>query len=131
MCLYTKQIMPIKAKTHIVCFKVLRKNKRKKGWKKYETPIMRMPVKMYNEIYANGNNKLPYPPNAHRPFGMVSDGFIHAFTTIEKAQEWTKHHMIFGPLVIVRCIIPKNTLYYISIDKDQICAKCIKPIHII
>ena len=135
MCLYTKQIMPIKAKTNIVCFKVLRKYKHKTGWKKYETPIMHMPIKMYIEIYANGNSKLPYPPNAYRPSGtpgIVSDGFIHAFTTMEKAQEWIKKsRMIFGPLVIARCIIPKNTLYYISIDKDQICAKCIKPIRII
>lgn len=123
MCLHTKQIMPIKAKTNIVCFKVLIKHKHKTGWKKYQTPIMRVPVKMYIEMYANGNNNLPYGP-----FNTVSDSFIHAFTTMEKAQEWAKSHVESG--VIARCIIPKNTLYYISKDRDQICAKCMKPIRI-
>ena len=89
-----------------------------------------MPVKMHIEIYANGDNKLPYPPNARRPFGIVTNGFIHAFTTMEKAQEWKNNHQMIVQLVIARCIIPKNTLYYISENKDQICAKCIKPIRI-
>ena len=117
MCLFTKQICPIKARKDIVCYKLFSLQ----GCVLI-TPFQRVPAYLGETMTARqidenfgiqcGNSSATY---RQRIYG----GFIHAF--IDKPEKSNK--------ICVKCIIPKGTLYYKSIKHNgypqEICAKTI------
>lgn len=168
MCLYTRQIMPTKARKDIVCYKIVRRYPHKTGKKKYKTPCTRISIKCFSMYTAenlspNGqNNKIKVATNtafirltkiadlhkyhAH-PFATsmnlmmycVDKGYIHCCTTIEDCKKWIHVNYNLFPhnkkaafhWGIMKCIIPKGTLYYKSYDGTQVCAKTLKTTKIV
>lgn len=126
MCLYTKQICPLRARKDIVCYK------------RFELlfalslfNVMKTPVKgtmVHIPKAGEPTVMVAYPENCIeklRTIDTIRDrdnakfriygGMIHAYTKIEYCESpW--------PLAIFKCIIPKGTLYYKGTSGD-ICAK--------
>ena len=162
MCLYTRQILPIKAHKDIVCYKVVRHYPHRTGNKKYKTPCTKVSIqcnRMYtaNSLSCGTDTKIKVAKNttiirltkvadlhkyhAH-PMALsmnlvvytVSYGYIHCCTTIDACKEWIHRNYHLFPhnkkaafhWGIIKCIIPKGTLYYKSFDGTQICAKSLK-----
>lgn len=155
MCLVTKMIAPRRATRDIVCYKVLEKvimrtpdtSSKKPSFKidgfAYFTPSFRYQMEMgkqYDISYsfpldAKKVNKLwqrlqtPYHPKGMYPIGP---GFFHALTNKKEAERLNGMFGYTGNMLVsVECIIPAGTLYYISEDKSEICAKSLKLIKII
>lgn len=134
MCLYTKQICPIKARKDIVCYKYVLNADSSYG-SKYITPIMDMPIDIGKTYKAGCIQK--YGPTVGKrcikPYELfsIAEGYIHcyAFKVKETVVEKTKKREAIGH--IIECIIQKGTLYYISYDKKQIAAKEIRTIKLI
>ena len=63
------------------------------------------PIKIYDNIYNVENHKDIY---------YRIDAGYHSYNTIEKAKEDTW----FGNEIVVKCIIPKGTEYYINDDNE-------------
>lgn len=129
MCLYTKQICPIKARKDIVCYKYVLKADSSYG-SEYVTPIMDMPIDIGKTYKAMGKEKRT---GCKKPYELssITEGYIHCFASKvkETVVEKTKKREAIGH--IIECIIPKGTLYYISFDKKQIAAKEIRTIKLI
>lgn len=136
MCLYTRQILPIRAKKDITCYKTLRPvplynaDSTIGPAARFETPFMNTPVNVPGTLipgrcflkfplYRNRDNKL-YMYN-------IDKGFIHAYTRQGEAEKCIS----FPFVVIAECTIPKGTLYFISYDKEEICAKQLILNHIV
>lgn len=163
MCLYTRQIMPTRARKDIVCYKIARRYPHKTGKRKYKTPCTKIGIKCFSMYTAESlspndqNNKikvaitttsirLTKPADLHKyhahPMALsmnlvvytVSYGYIHCCTTIEDCKKWIHVNRHLFPhnkkaafrWGIIRCIIPKGTLYYKSYDGTQICAKTLE-----
>lgn len=133
MCLYTNQILPIRARKDIICYKVLRPVlSYNTGFiigktVKFETPVTKTPVNVPGTLIA-GRCFLHFPlyRNTLGALYSIDKGFIHTYTSIYVAER------SFGrPFAIARCTIPKGTLYFISYDKVEICAERIILNHII
>ena len=133
MCLYTRQILPIRAKKDITCYKALRPvsfynaDSTIGHAARFETPFTKTPVNVPGTLIP-GRCFLRFPLyqnsySRHFYFGhlrtyTVDKGFIHAYTGQRKAAE-----SLGFPFVVAECTIPKGTLYFISHDKEEICAK--------
>lgn len=59
------------------------------------------PIKLYNSIND--------PENYKDVYYKINVGY-HSYSTIEKAKEY----LFFGNEVVIKCIIPKDTKYYIN-----------------
>ena len=139
MCLYTKQICPIKARKEIVCYKVVKRRKHATGEKKYITPCMKKPLKLHELICpspATPWDKVHvtafYLGNGeYKDFNEISGGWIHACNTLDDAKLWLKknyhlfNHNRKQPFhwAIIKCVVHKGVLYYRSYDKHTLCAK--------
>ena len=131
MCLFTRQICPIKARKDIVCYKLLsvipntinvsfdrylgiteytkRTGKRPKYLTPYQAYLVEdIPTKLETHDKTD-LRKIKYD-ELHCE---IRGGMFHAFT---KRILWTLDR------VVVKCIIPKGTLYFKGINND-ICAK--------
>ena len=109
MCLTITNRTPQIAKKDIVCYKVLRHNFLKRSG--YTTPYMytsvtlgelmedKVPVKIHNSIFLVKYN--------------LYEGVFHTFKYYSDAVEMCKEDII-GNSVVVRCIIPKGTEYYVG-----------------
>ena len=123
MCLYTKMICPIKAKKDIVVYKVFKPAAAEKGG--FYTPVMGMHM-LPGARYTTYGCMSPKKCRNALALNTVTDGFFHAYTrptadyyTVRgRFGHFTKH-------LIVKCIIPKNTLYYKSYDATEICSRSI------
>ena len=140
MCLLTKMIAPRRATRDIVCYKVLVEVINGSA---YFTPSFRYQMEIGKQYDISCNllmdtkklNKLWQSfqisdcPKGTYPIGP---GFFHALTNKKEAERLNGMYVYTGDtLVSVECIIPAGTLYYISEDKSQICAKSLKLIKII
>lgn len=128
MCLYTKQICPIKARKDIVCYKVFV-----------------ISNTCHTCITPTVNRIIPDPRYTIKPFLMddsnksicrqaiysgvygfkvtgISQGMIHAYQDVERARRAMERFPLWAPLEIYECIIPKGTLYFKGLDGD-ICSK--------
>ena len=56
----------------------------------------------------------PYDVEDYKNIYYKIDAGYHSYNTIEKAQE----DLLFGNELIIKCIIPKNTEYYININNE-------------
>ena len=131
MCLYTRQIMPIKARRDITCFKVVMCLKSQNNL--FFTPFQHMRITI-GEICCAVGPLMPrqirfsaYPASVY----CIEDGYIHAFTNEQEAREYCKMvskrcaNLIF---CVMECTIPKDTLYFVSAHRDyEICARNILP----
>lgn len=130
MCLYTKQICPIKAKKDIVCYKYVLSADSSYG-SEYITPIMDMPIdigKTYKAVCIPKHGPI-VGKRCIKPYELfsIAEGYIHCYAS--KVVFMTSTKKPIGH--IIECIIPKGTLYYISYDKKQIAAKEIRTIKLI
>ena len=126
MCLYTRQILPIRAKKDITCYKALRPVSLHNADStighaaRFETPFTNTPVNVPGTLIP-GRCFLEFPLfryNGKRYTYNINKGFIHAYTG-----EWEAKKRLGFLFVIARCTIPKGTLYFISYDKTEICAR--------
>jgi hypothetical protein len=131
----TKMIAPRRATRDIVCYKVLEKVII--GDFAYVTPTFRYPMeigKQYDISYAfpmdaKKSNRLwqRLQTGYHKGTYPIGPGFFHALTNKEEAEKLNGMCGYTGNMLVsVECIIPAGTLYYISEDKSEICAKSIK-----
>lgn len=140
MCLYTRQIMPIKARRDITCFKIVLALRRPDDF--FITPFMHMHVTI-GEICCAVGPLLPKPVrflSISRPTGVpslycVEDGYIHVFTNEEQARGYCKLTSVRCTnfqCYVVKCTIPKDTLYFVSAHRDyEICARNIMPMELV
>ncbi len=127
MCLYTRQILPIRAKKDITCYKVLRPVSLHNADStighaaRFETPFMGTPVNVPGTLIP-GRCFLRFPlyrnERGRHYMYNVDKGFIHAYIRQDKAE-----NCLDFPFLVAKCTIPKGTLYFISYDKEEICAK--------
>lgn len=119
MCLFTKQICPLRARRDIVCYKCFLLRGRVlvspyRGMKAYLGSTMKAyPLRKNFGEQCTCIDNLTYRQR-------ISEGFIHAF--VDKPKK--------SPFIVVKCIIPKGTLYYKSTNNitylhKEICAKTI------
>lgn len=128
MCLFTKQIMPIKARNYITCYKVVRRYPHRTGLNKYKTPYMRTSIQLYKEYNVNGPIKAT---KTVTPMFSVEGGYIHCCTTLDSAKHWLKrnYHLfkhekkVFSQYAIIKCIIPPGSLYYKNYNGTEIATK--------
>ena len=145
MCLYTKQICPIKARKRIVVYKVVKRYPHKTGKQKYKTPCMRESIQLYHEYTVDGPIRITkkgnlyarifYNKNRYRDMYIemfvIEHGYIHCCTSLDSAKNWLyKNHHLFPrnkkqPFHwgIIRCWIEPGTLYYKNYDGTQIATK--------
>lgn len=118
MCLYTKQILPIRARRDITVYKELIKCS-----KGYITPYIGVPVALHSIVNA-AQKDVFLPKRAHKIFlkYKIEEEFIHCYTDRESAIS----QLFVSSSVIVKCTIKKGTLYYRSCIHHEICAKSIE-----
>lgn len=120
MCLYTKQICPLRARKDIVCYKVVVHSGRM-----FITPHQNyvigddLPRKI--QICDQKTIEAVKPPSWSGYRYQVFGGMFHAYAKLDCA---IASLIVAEPhLVIIKCIIPKGTLYYKGIIKGDICAR--------
>ena len=129
MCLFTRQICPIKARKDIVCYKVVKRYKHKTGMRKYITPCQEMGIILYSSIKPNG----PKMIKKRKRYSIIEGGYIHCCSTLEDAKRWINRnsHMFCNSQklkrptkwAIIKCVVHKGTLYYRSYDESELCAE--------
>lgn len=121
MCLYTKQICPLRARKDIVCYKEVIHNDHL-----FITPFQGYVIKddLPRKIQICDQKtieiiKSPFWQRSYRH--MVFGGMFHAYAKLDRAMVsliTAKPHS-----VIIKCIIPKGTLYYKGVRGIEICAR--------
>ena len=122
MCLYTKQICPLRARKDIVCYKKFH------VWNislqtYYRLYIIAKPTENHPTLMDDTDAPLciqKYESFIRRGVKyQICRGMIHAYKT-----KPVFHSSEFGypSMGLYKCIIPKGTLYYVGTDND-ICAK--------
>lgn len=138
MCLYTKQICPIRARKKIVCYKVVIRREHA-GEKKYRTPCMEKSLRLHKLICPSPITLLNKIHKRDKYIGKgkwttiyeVNGGWIHACNTLDDAKLWLKENYHFfdhnktQPFgwAIIECVVHKGVLYYRSFDRHTLCAK--------
>lgn len=122
MCLYTKQICPLRARKDIVCYKKFY------VWNfSIQTLFQFYPIVKPKENHPTLMDDTDIPLGFYRSDHCIRGskykifgGMIHAYKTKPKlVSKLTSNCSRIG---LYKCIIPKGTLYYVGIDND-ICAK--------
>lgn len=142
MCLQSKWIFPRKAKKDIVCYKVLVKNAN--GFLK--TPYQKFPIGYIKELPitvegGKGKSIKQYIKNIIFIYKQIpsiisqlkckEEGYIHAFNNLNNAELFVYCYNTFYDerLIVIKCIIPKGTLFHIS--ACEICAKKMEILEIV
>jgi hypothetical protein len=133
MCLYTKQILPIRARKDITCYKVVVVSQHN-GVKLFRSPYYGVRLYLGEPYVALPiNRRLPLLFRRQIIFNgihMVEEGYSHCYTDYEFAKDrcaFISNEYGSPTTCILECIIPKGTLYFKSDDKIEICAKEILP----
>lgn len=116
MCLITKQICPLRARKDIVCYKFFRYSI-DKGFMhtRYVNTKVKMPSENNPTMMDDSNKAIQKRACASGNTYLIAGGMIHAYI---KEPLLYDHHVL-----CYKCIIPKGTLYYVSYDHSEICAK--------
>lgn len=128
MCLSKKSYIPRIALRDMTVYKTIL---RESSDGKYKSLFMEAPVRL-NQSYTGKFKKFS---NIFRSLfsRFVMDGFIHSYTSISCARVskmlHTYHYVLSTP-VIVECLIPKGTIYFIG-KRDEIASRKLKYIEII
>ena len=115
MCLTSFREKAYISDKDIICYKVLEIV----GNNEFVTPVQRTPVKLGEEMVAEGiEGKMPVPVYYKIDEGVmyatkkdyqIGEGFIHAYLKLPNSEYYNK--------VIVKCIIPAGTEFYLGNDK--------------
>lgn len=154
MCLFTKQILPIKTHNYITVYKVVGvKRYSKHGRYRYYTPVMKKEISLYQPIVATGRKTPRYLQHRYLYFNKfmlqyrllccelkdrkpeaviysVEDGYIHCCSSIEYAKKWVKKNSTLFPhkkWAIIKCIVNPNTLYFRSFNGEELCVRSLTP----
>lgn len=132
MCLYTKQILPIRARKDITCYKVVLVTE-VYGIKHFYSPF-------YFRKLCLGVPSIASPKEVILPTKLnslvwgisnkVDGGYIHCYTDYQEALDHccTISNQFGRPnTCLLECIIPKGTLYFKSDDGLEMCGKEILP----
>lgn len=123
MCLVSKYCIPRLAKKDITCYKVLQISSISEGKIKIVTPVIRKEIP--TDQILNTDERLQYvlrspifPLFGKKAYSVyeVGKGYIHTHANLEMRDD----------LIVCKCIIPKGTLYFSSIDKREYASKKIK-----
>lgn len=120
MYLFTKQLLPKRAKKPITVYKMVYQRNFQ-----YFTPFMHIPIKLKDCITATG------PLTGHPRFdadgkyviNTVSNGYIHAYKDFENAKNWCRwfNKISASNYRVLVCVVEPGTLYYA--DHSEICAR--------
>lgn len=120
MCLYTRQIRARRAEKDIICYKTVRR--------RYQSVDCDSFTSKYKDfIYSLGKTyttslfcEIPPRWSLDYTIGLINFGF-HSFADLNTAAKDRQ-----SCEVILKCVIPKDTLYYESYDGSYYCSKSIK-----
>ena len=112
MCLISKSKFPTIAKSNITVYKVLKSD--------FTSLYYFFPYEL-NKLYEE-NEDIRYDTH-YRDVDVFSfsKNWIHSYTNKKIAKNYIK-----GKLILVKCIIPKGTMYHKDINNKEICSKKIK-----
>jgi hypothetical protein len=120
MCLYTRQIRARRAEKDIICYKTVRRCYNSADCDSFT-------AKYKNFIYSLGKAyttslfcEIPPRWSLGYTIGLINFGF-HSFADLNTAAKDRQ-----SCEVILKCVIPKDTLYYESSDGSCYCSKSIK-----
>ena len=121
MCLFTKQLLPRRAKEPITVYKMVYKSPFQ-----YFTPFRHIPIKLKDCITATGplTGCPRFDYSGKYVINTVSKGYIHAYKDFETAKDWCRfanpesHSRNYKVLM---CVIEPGTLYYVG--DTEICAR--------
>lgn len=124
MCLYSNQIMPIKAKKEITVYKIFIN----RGGYRMVTPFFRAPAFLHGELKATGKMDFKTFNCGIKPITEVNGGFIHCYTDepcVYKLIRGGRFNFLENEiLVVTQCTIKPGTLYFKSM-RNEICARSI------
>lgn len=123
----SKQEKPFIAKEDILTYKLLLKNERGE----YFTPYFGKEVKLGETLYG-GDIDVEYNSESNRLYNEIGSGYVHSY--VNPFGEWNTGYEIIWlydfrfdfrdcTCVLVKCIIPKGTEYYIDADMECIASK--------
>ena len=124
MCLFTKQLLPRRAKEPITVYKIVYKSHFQ-----YFTPFMHIPIKLKDRITATGplTGCPRFDANGKYVINTVSKGYIHAYKDFENAKSWCRFfNKNTSDYKVLMCVIEPGTLYYENkyvINNSEICAR--------
>jgi hypothetical protein len=95
----------------ITAYKILRITN-----KGYETPYQNYPIELNTHYYNEGENKFTFFKDYSNMLELHQG--LHAYTSFKKA----KSRCGPGNRVVVKCIIPKGSEYFINKNKHEICS---------
>lgn len=112
MCLYTKAAKPQIASEDIVCYKVLEKRSNRQLYTPFRyAGVPQIPYTMHAndvvDLFRTRNGK----------YVVESEG-VHAYTDLDSAYKASHWCCVFGDPVVVRCVIPKGTAYWLGENND-------------
>lgn len=127
MCLTSKTNIAKIANKDIVCYKLI--------WRRfasldYITAYRDTPISY--DILRGRKNFVAEGPECIEPSFLddgysISSGFIHTFTKKEDAIKMAKMYGCLEHIwVVYKCVIPKGTKYFVSVDYDERCSTEIK-----
>lgn len=132
MCLYTKNRNAFVAEEDIVCYKILIKTKIPFV---YKTPIVGTKLIKFPNIKttfkAKGNHIIHlapiHPTLSGNDIYEVAGGFIHTYKNLEGVKSLLERNC-FENFTVFKCIIPKGTNYYKSVNEleDEYASEKIK-----
>lgn len=114
MCLCSSQGKAYIAKEDIETYKLL--IRKKDGT--YITPFRYKEVVLGERMVADGNNELPQYEDG---FIRIGSGYIHSYLKV--IDDKIHVYLLGGWIVLVKCIIPKGTEYYVDAGLKEICSK--------
>lgn len=117
MCLFKKSRIPKIAIKDIVVYKVLNVYKHD-GKKYYETYVRDFPVNL-NETVKGVFRIDSFLISLFSD--IIEDGYIHSYTNLKRA----KSECIIKNRCVVKCIIPKGTLYWEGYE-DELASRKLK-----
>lgn len=122
MCLCKKSRIPRIAIKDIVVYKILLPTKNILGGG-YKTPYQDCIVNINNLHYGKFNYQDTLLTSFIRP--TIESGYIHSYISLESLN-WA----LFSDMCIIKCVIPKGTLYWIG-DNEDIASRKLKYLDII
>lgn len=114
MCLCSKQGKAYIAREDIETYKLLIRAVDDT----YITPFRRKEVVLGERMVADGNNELPQYEDG---FIRIEGGYIHSYLNV--LNDDIHLYDLSQWLVLVKCIIPKGTEYYVDAGLKEICSK--------
>lgn len=127
MCLMSKQVVSFIAKEDIITYKLLLKN----NCGEYLTPYMYKEVKL-GEALDGGDIDVQFELGCSKLFNEIGSGYVHSYVNPFGAWNtgnetiWLfdfRVNLSVCTSVLVKCIIPKGTEYYIDSDMECIASK--------